>query len=441
MLSRLRRNALAIAMSALGIISIGWLGFYAFAWNDYENEAKPSVDALISGHVLAALQSAPAYGGSLIIRAPFALLPDLWGGGAIAVYRMLALPCLVAAAAVAIVVVGGMREDNRSLLARAVLLALFVANPIMIRAGELGHPEELLSAACVIAAVLAAMKGRTVWAGVLLGLAIANKEWALVASGPVLLALPAGRVKALAIAAIVAGAILSPLLLAGGGFATQLHAAATVASGSPIFQPWQVWWFLGPHGHHVRFLYGYAPADNRAAVGWAVALSHPLIVAAGVPLTLLAARMRRNAHTPLLLLALLLLLRAELDVWDNIYYCLPFILALATWEVRAHACPPVGALAATALTWVSFVWAPDHLSADRVSLFFLALALPTTVVMLAALYAPSRLRVVGAALASLADRARGRSGRRPQSEGRPRPIDAVGGELTAGDALRPSPTP
>jgi hypothetical protein len=266
------------------------------------------------------------------------------------------------------------------------------------------------------------MKGRSVWAGVLLGVAIANKEWAVVATGPVLLALPSGRVKALVVAGGVAGVVLAPLLLAGGGFSTQFHAAATVAAASPIFQPSQIWWFFGAHGHVVHLLFGNAPADYRAPVGWAVALSHPLIVTIGVPLTLLAARTRRRPDAPLLLLAILLLLRAELDIWDTIYYGLPFVLALATWEVRAHDAPPVGALAATAMAWVIFYWAPIHLTADQESLLFLACALPSTVVMLAALYAPSRLRVVGAALASLADRARGRSGRRPLSKRRPRPI-------------------
>jgi hypothetical protein len=389
--SRLRTNAVVIAMSALGILAIGWLGFYAFAWNDYESELKPSVDALLRGHALRALQAAPAYGGSLILRAPFAFLPGLWGGGAIAVYRMLALPCLGAAAAVGIAVVADMRRADRSRLARAVLLALFVANPIMIRAGELGHPEELLSAAAAIAAVLAATRGHTFWSGLLLGVAIANKEWALVATGPVLLALPGHRIKALLVAGGVVAVVLAPLLLANGGFSTQLRAAAAVNSASPIFQPWQVWWFLGAHGRVVHMTFHTAPADYRAGVGWAIALSHPLIVLISVPLTLLAARIHRRPHAPMLLLAVLLLLRAELDVWDTIYYALPFVLALATWEVGAHDRPPLGALSATALAWSIFVWAPAHMTADQDSLLFLATAVPATCWLLVCLYSPAEL--------------------------------------------------
>jgi hypothetical protein len=389
---RLRINAPALAASSLGILAIGWLGFYGFAWSDYDNEAKPAYDALIAGHLLEALRLAPAYGGSLILRSPFALVPGLWGGGPLAVYRMVSLPCLIAAAAVGIWIVGQMRRLDRSRLARAVLLALFVANPITIRAGEIGHPEELLGAAAAIAAVLVASRGHNVWAGVLLGLAIANKEWAIVAIGPVLLALPGARLRTLAVAGGVVALVLAPLLLAGGGFSSQLSATASVNSASPIFQPWQVWWFLGAHGHAVHGLFGTTKPGYRAGVGWAIELSHPLIILIGAPLTVLAARMPRRPLAPLLLLALLLLLRAELDVWDTVYYALPFVLALGAWEALAHDQPPVGALLATVATWIVFVWSPGHLSPDLQSLLFLALALPATCGLGLALYLPSGSR-------------------------------------------------
>ena len=83
---------------------------------------------------------------------------------------------------------------------------LCVANPVTLRALEIGHPEELLCAAFAIGAVLAASDRRTVLAAVLLGLAIASKAWAVLAIGPVLLALPGRRVLALAIAGTVTAA-------------------------------------------------------------------------------------------------------------------------------------------------------------------------------------------------------------------------------------------
>ena len=93
---------------------MAWLGLYGFAWNDYDTEARPAFDALTHGHVLEFLRLAPAYGGSLVERAPFALLPGLWGGGQLAVYRMVALPCLLAAAALGVWLVAQMRAAGRA---------------------------------------------------------------------------------------------------------------------------------------------------------------------------------------------------------------------------------------------------------------------------------------------------------------------------------------
>ena len=39
------------------------------------------------------------------MRAPFAMLPDLWGGGELAVFRAAAVPCLVAGVALGLVLV------------------------------------------------------------------------------------------------------------------------------------------------------------------------------------------------------------------------------------------------------------------------------------------------------------------------------------------------
>src|SRR6185312_10342493 len=104
--------------------TMAWLGLYGFAWNDYETEARPAFDALVHGHAIEFLRIAPAYGGSFVERAPFALLPSLWGGGDLAVYRMVALPCLLAAAALGVWLVARMRNEGRPALSRAVVLGL-----------------------------------------------------------------------------------------------------------------------------------------------------------------------------------------------------------------------------------------------------------------------------------------------------------------------------
>jgi hypothetical protein len=373
-----RDNAACAFVAAAGSAAIAWLGLYAISWNDYEVEARPAFDALSAGHLEHFLALAPAYGGSLVERAPFALLPGLWGGGPLSVYRMVALPCLLAGAVLGVWLVAQMRSAGSSALARAVALGLCVVNPVTLYALELGHPEELLGASLCVGGVILAGRGRALAAGALLGLAIANKEWALLALGPALLALPSGRrLVLLASAGTVASAILAPLALVhSGGFLASTKAIA--GSSSAIFQPWQAWWFLGHHGALVHGLYGAPKPGYRIGPAWTGQLAHPLIIVLGIALT--AALWRRRgfaARDGLLALALLLLLRCLLDTWDVGYYPLPFLMALLAWEVTGPSRrPPVLALASTVLVWLSFKGLPGHISADAQAAFFLAWSLP-----------------------------------------------------------------
>jgi hypothetical protein len=392
----LRENALCALMASAGCATLAWLGLYGFAWNDYENEAQPAFAALAHGHLSSFLRLAPVYGGSLVERAPFALIPGLWGGGELAVYRMVALPCLLAAAALGVWLLARMRAKGYGTLARAVALGLCVANPLTLNALELGHPEELLGACLCVAAVVCASRDRPLWAGLLLGLAIANKEWALLAVGPVLLALPAKRrLRCLASAGAVAAAVLLPLMLsASGGFAAS--ARATASTSSTIFQPWQIWWFFGYHGPPVHGLFGMPLVNYRTGPAWAGMISHPLIVAVGFALAgalwLQRGRGARGVgeRDALLLLALVLLLRCVLDTWNTSYYMLPCLLALLTWEVSgSNRRPPILALAGIVLPWVALHELPAHgAGPDLQAAVFLAWTLPLTAALSLKLYAP-----------------------------------------------------
>jgi hypothetical protein len=382
-----RENALCAFVAVCGCAAMAWLGLTGFAWSDYETEAQPAFAALTDGHVLEFLRLVPAYGGSLIERAPFALIPGLWGGGALAVYRAVAAPCLLATAVLGVWLLARMRGVGSPRLARALTLGICVANPLTLRALEVGHPEELLGACLCIAAVLLAAgrspgRARPLLAGALLGLAIANKEWALLAAGPVLLALaPGRRLRCLASAAIAAALVLVPLaLVSSGGFLASTRAAAA-PSASVIFQPWQLWWFFGHHGAPVHGLFGTAKPGYRVAAEWAGAVSHPLVLLAGLTIAAsLWPRARRRAlseQDALLALALASLLRCLLDTWDTSYYTLPFLLALLAWEVSGQPRrPPVLALACTVLAWISFQWLPEHATADLQSAAFLAWSVP-----------------------------------------------------------------
>lgn len=388
---RVRENGAAVIAASVGIFVVGWLALTDWAWSDYDREARPAFDALVSGHLVQFLTLAPAYGGSLVMRAPFVLVPKLWGGGELAIYRAAAAPCLVASAVLGVWLVSRMRALGRGRIGRVVVLMLCVANPMTLSALESGHPEELLGAVLCIAAVLAAIASRPIWAGVLLGMAFANNEWALVAAGPVLLALPEHRIRSALAAGAVAAVVLAPLL-AAGSFATQVTGAANISSSSSIFTPWQLWWFIGPHAHVIP---QGQPWATRVDPRWLAQLAHPLIVAIAVPLTGVCAWLRRSGsrrppNEALLLLVLVLFLRCVLDPWDNTYYPLPFLLALVTWESLTFERPPVVALAGSFAAWFVFQWAvPSHgLGPDAQSLIFLAFALPALIAIILALYAP-----------------------------------------------------
>ena len=96
MRTQIRTLALPALVASAAAALIAWLGLLTPAFTDYEVEAEPAVDALRGLHIHRFLELAPAYGGSLVERAPFAFLPELWGGGGDAVFRSLALPGLIA---------------------------------------------------------------------------------------------------------------------------------------------------------------------------------------------------------------------------------------------------------------------------------------------------------------------------------------------------------
>jgi len=132
------------------------------------------------------------------------------------------------------------------------------------------------------------------------------------------------------------------------------------------------------------------PQGSRLTPGWLDGRAHMLVVGVSVPLTLLYHRSRRVPGSPLLLLALVLLLRCTIDPWDSVYYPLPFILALAAWEVVSGAGrAPIRAIAATIVTWAVFVVSPKHVGVDLQAIASLAVALPAVAVMARALYLPS----------------------------------------------------
>jgi hypothetical protein len=385
-IARVRPHVPAALGAAAGMAVMWWIGLIGFAWTDYDLEASPAFKALADGHFGGFLELCPAYAGSMLLRAPFALLPGLWGGGELAVYRAVSFPCLLAAAALGVWLVGRLRAHGVGRLARVTALGVLVAGPVTYEALDYTHPEEILVASLCLTAVFAARGGRAGWTGVLLGLAVAAKPWALVAVGPVLVTLQAHRLRSLGAAIGAAAAVLSPFAFVG--LSTIRGIGGGVSHTGSIFQPWQVWWWLGTHGPRVIGTDGHVKIGYRAAPEWIDRVSHPLIVVAAFALTALWLRRRRRrlVGDELLLLSLVLQVRCLVDPWNHIYYAVPCVFALVAWETLSARRAPVGALLLSVAAWVSFETLPGRVTPDVLSAVYLAWAVPFTAALAARVY-------------------------------------------------------
>jgi hypothetical protein len=381
---RLRAYLFPLFVATAGALLIAWDGLLTPAFSDYEVEAEPAFDLLRAGHLHAFLSHAPSYGGSLVLRAPFVFATTLWHGGSDAAFRAAAVPAIVASIVMALYLFGRLRGGSAWLA-----LLVCAANPLTLASYEIGHAEEVLGAMLCAGAVFAALRDRPIWAGVLIGTAMANKPWAVLAFLPVVLALDHGRLKTLLVAGAIGIAVEAPLLLAGGH---SIGAAAAAAHHvGTIFQPSQLWWFLGAHGHHIHGVIADHPGF-RFPPAWIETVAHPIVILAGLVLSGLWWRLRRRGADradALGLLALVLLARCALDPWNVIYYELPFVIALLAWEVELGR-TPFASLTASIVIWATFEPTVGQFSADVRSVMFLVWGLPTLAAIGLRVYSPRR---------------------------------------------------
>jgi len=123
--------------------------------------------------------------------------------------------------------------------------------------------------------VLAAQRGHAGWSGILLGLAIANKQWALLAIGPVLLALPPTACAAAVIAGVLAACFYLPLWLAshvGGGSGSP--GALTVAGGRRDLPALAAVVVPRLHSQTVRDSFGAVKIGYRTPPAWIQSIDH-----------------------------------------------------------------------------------------------------------------------------------------------------------------------
>ncbi|HEX6459773.1 MAG TPA: hypothetical protein VF032_12705 [Thermoleophilaceae bacterium] len=380
----MRRVETAV-MSAAAAAAAVFLAFQPHNTADYARDAGPSLHPLVNGDFTAAFAHQPAMGWfAIVFRTPFAFFAR--HGSSLLEYELGSIPCLLLMAALGVWLATNMRRRNATLLATWLVLALAVLGPMNWHAIADGHPEEILGAALCVIAVVAAASGRSpLAAGLLLGLALGTKQWAILAAGPALLAAPRGRAQIAVTAIALAGAITFMPVLIGSHQA--LSPASSVSHANTFIEPASLWWPLG-HVHHVQ------------APGWTVEvhslprrvanLTHPLIVALGVLLPLaLIRRAPASRETALTLLALLFLLRCVLDPMTVGYYHVPLLVALVALEALHRRGLPLLTLISSAVMWVLVARIPWGLEPNKVATIYLAWALPLAAYLGAKVYAPT----------------------------------------------------
>ncbi|MBA2346801.1 MAG: hypothetical protein H0V81_00765 [Solirubrobacterales bacterium] len=387
-LSTVRRELPPLLFCLVASCYLAAIGLVDFAFSDYDIEALPSATAIAEGRWGDFYDAAPLYGGSLLLRAPFARVTALLGGGELAVFRAFAVPAILAAAALGMVLFHRLRA--RSPLGAWVALALCIVHPLFFAALQFGHAEELLGGVLCAAAVGAAISGRTWLAGALLGAALANKAWAVFAVVPVLSVLPThgDRLRAGAIAGVIAAAVMVPLVLAAGRVTEGTRLAT---SSGTLFHPWQLFWFLGEPGNPTPG----APEGARIAPPLIAKLTHPLVALGGLGVGAVWALARSRidgarASDAALALALAFLTRCLLDTWSINYYFVPFVIVLLTWECGLRRRPPVLSGIVALATAASFN-ALRGTHVDLEGVVFLAWAVPLWFLLCARLFAPRRV--------------------------------------------------
>ena len=367
---------------------------------DYFHDAGGAIDALVRGDLGAFFASQPLMGSfSLLLRAPF--VAPVFHESEATVYLAGALPCLLATLLLGTALARLAADRGQPAPVQGLIAGLAVINPITFKALHWGHPEELLTAALCVGAVLAGLRERAILAGLLLGLALATKQWAVIAVLPALLAAPARRLRLGVVAAATAGALTLPMMLGDPGQFGSVTEAATggVSSGSRT-TPWNVWWPIAQ---------ATDLPDGRAlfiAPTWVARVSHPLIVAIGLPLAFfLWRRPERRADDALLLLALLFLLRCMLDNWNGDYYHAPFLLSLLAWETTRRPRLPYLSMAVVVALSLSFwphftkVFSDSTPYATTLNAVYLGWTVPLAAYLGLQLYAPGRATALADRLA------------------------------------------
>jgi hypothetical protein len=372
-----------------------------YAGNALEvNRTGDAVQALSTGDFRKFFATQPAIGPvSVIVRAPFAavagishdlvavparydgvpplVLPPSLRASQERLYRFGMFPCLMALVILAAAAARALDRRGVPLPTQVLTGLLILGLPLWHSAITLGHPEEFLTTGLAVGAVLVALSGRATSAGIMLGLAIASKQWALLALPAVAFAVPPPTMKKAVAATIVVYVVLMVPMAIGNPqrFADALTAPSTSAHGfvdaDTIWLP-----FASNHDRPVFDGVKEIVFPQRRLPHWLESLTHPAIVALVGLLSLAFWRTKRarDAESIFLLLALCFLLRCMLDPVTNHYYHAPFLASLVIYEAFARHRVPVLTLVATAAFLPKL--GIDTTAFERTNLIYLAWSVP-----------------------------------------------------------------
>jgi hypothetical protein len=315
-------NVLSMVPAAVLAAAVPSAGDYGSGLPD---DPAPTIAALVHGHLSAAAHDQPFIGlTSILSRLPFAAIASALGGGRMLTYRFGVFAC---ALVLAVVVLAVLRRARVQPAVGVLIAVATVLNPITVQWLN-GHPEELLGGALCAAAVVAAMDDRPVLTGVLLGLAIGTKEWALLAALPTTLACLRGRRQMLLIAAVVAAPLVFTLpVMDPAAFIRESRGIGNL--DWPSIRSW--WWMVSTY-RHMKPAHGLSTSVYLLPLGLTRANVSMLPLLIAVPLGWLHVRGQPRRQDAMRLSALLLLLRCTLDPECGPYYTIPAIVALLAGE-------------------------------------------------------------------------------------------------------------
>lgn len=248
--------------------------------------------------------------------------------------------------------------------------------------------------------MIAAGRRRWLVAGLMLGAALATKQWAALAILPALIAAPAGtRVRLALTCAALAAALTVPMLAADPDrFRSAQDAVSVASSYTNTVTATNVWWPLasastgeGTDGFGQPTTITQYSLPDRAG-----RIMHLGVIAVALLLCLLYARRRGrgNPEDLLELVALLLLLRCMLDPLTFSYHHAPFLVALIAFEALRRRVPVLSACSIAALLLLNEVIAPSG-EPWLINTFYLAWTIPLAGAMALSLFAPERYEALG----------------------------------------------